>query len=227
MHPMSDLVHGSTFPMQPPPESQFAELVERAQAGDQDAFVSVVRCFEGQICGFLRKQVGNSDIADELYADMVLKAWKALPSTNEGLRDQPAMKKWLFKIAANLANDYFASCKRLRTVSLDQLEAQSGLDGSAAGKDWRAIQRLSTEGAEEIVCEKERITDEQKCLTEAMRQVPRQYRRCFYMKDVQGLSHQEIAQALNISESAARSYASRGRKAFFEALARLQDQHNL
>ena len=224
---MSELVHGSTFPMQPPPEAQFAELVERAQAGDQDAFVSVMRCFEGLIRGFLRKQVGNGDVTDDLYAEMVLKAWKALPSTDEGLRYQPAMKKWLFTIATRLALDYFASCNRLRTVSLEQLEEQRGSDDSDAVKDWKAIQRLSTKGAEEIVCEKERITDEQKCLAEAMRQVPRQYRRCFYMKDVQGLSHQEIAQALNISESAARSYASRGRKAFFEALAQLKDQHHL
>jgi hypothetical protein len=46
---MSDLVHSSTFPMQPSPDTQFAELVERAQAGDQDAFVSLVRCYEGLI----------------------------------------------------------------------------------------------------------------------------------------------------------------------------------
>jgi RNA polymerase sigma-70 factor, ECF subfamily len=221
---MSDQIYGSTFAMhQPPDEQQFAELVECAQAGNREAIASFVQYYERLIRGYMRKLLGNDDIADDLYSEVVYKVCKALPKTDEGLRKQQAAKKWFFTIATNIVYDYFD--KRLRMISLEYLEERYRAGDMKVAKDWHSVEQLSVQGAEETLCTAEDTASEQRLITAALEQIPGQLRRCFYMKDIQSLSHQEIAKTLSISESAARSYASRGRQAFIKAVTQLRAQH--
>ncbi len=139
-----------------------------------------------------------------------------------------AAKKWIFTIATHLIFDYFEACDRLKTVSLEGLEQRFRAGDMSVTNDWHTIEQLSTLGAEEVVCSmeesREKMEESRKKLeliTEALSQVPGQLGKCFYMKYVQNLPHQEIAKTLRISESAARAYSSRGRQAVIKAVARL------
>ena len=221
---MSDQIDDSTFAAQPPAEAAFEQMVKRAQADDHAAMIAFIQHFEGIIRGYVRKHIGNDDIADDVYHEVVYKVCKALPHTNEGLQLQGVAKKWMFKIATNLICDYFEACKRLQIVSLEYLEQRFQAGDANVAKDWYAIEQLSMQGADEIVCDREETNARQRLVIGALGQLSGQLRNCFYMRDVKGLSHQEIAHTLQISEAAARSYASRGRQAFIKAVAQLQAQ---
>jgi RNA polymerase sigma-70 factor, ECF subfamily len=218
---MADHAHSSAFSASQPSDAQFEEVVEKAQAGDKEAFIFLIRYFEGQICGYLKKGIGNYEAAEDLFADTICRAWKALPTTDERLRSVHKMKSWLFTIATNLLRDYLKYRRRLETVSIEHLEESYRAGRVDVVKDWKTIENAHTEAAEDTACENERIISEQNRIEEALRQVSPQLRKSFYMKDVQELSHGEIAQALGITESCARAYASRGRKQFLKALADL------
>jgi len=218
---MSDWINGSTSAMPLPSDAQFAEMVERAQAGDEEAIASFLEHHQVSIVRYLRYTVGNDEVAQDLYSEVAEKVWRALPKTNERLRHPQAARKWMFTIAWRLTLNYFKACNHLKTVSLEDLEQRARAGEVSAAKDWHTVERLSTPGAEEFACFKEESMEKRKLMTEALRNVPGQLGTCFYMKDVQGLTHQEIAQALNISESTARAYASRGRQAVIKGIAQL------
>src|SRR6266567_4422456 len=165
MFDQANSAHVSTLQ---PLDAQFAGIVERAQARDQDAFVSLIRYYEGGIHGYLRKWIGDDDIADDLLSETILRVWKALPNTDEQLRSKSRLKSWLYKIATNLLHDYFQKCSRLRTVSLEYLFGDIYAESNQnTAKDRATIENLCTEGAEDILCERERITSEQERIKEA------------------------------------------------------------
>jgi RNA polymerase sigma-70 factor (ECF subfamily) len=205
-------------------DTHFAEMVERAQSGDRDAIVSLLHEYEGPISAFIRKGVGNIEDAKDLYQEFTLRVCKGLPKTDERLRIPVAAKKWMFIIATNLIREHFEAFNKLNTVSLDDLEQQFQAGDVKAAKDWRTVEQLEVQGVEEMMCSQEDIQSRRKIVSLAFNQVPGQFRKCFYMKNVQNLSHQEIANTLGISESAARSYASRGRKLFVDAVVELRRQ---
>lgn len=220
---MVDQIRGLAHPVEEPAGegTGFAEMVVRAQGREEDAFVRLLQRFEGRLRGYLVKQTGREDAADHLYGELMCRVWSGLPKTDVKLCQERAMKGWLYKIATNLSKDYSEGQKRLKEISLEDLEErfQKGDGGSVA--DWEEVlKKTQTSGVEEEICMQEDIAMAYK----ALKQVPGQFGICFYKKDVEEWSHQEIAQELHIQESAARSYASRGRKIFKDVLARLKEQ---
>jgi RNA polymerase sigma-70 factor, ECF subfamily len=221
---MSEQTHGSTSPTSQSSDAQFAAIVERAQSGDESGFVDLIHIYEGKIYGYISKLVGNIDVAEDLYSEFMVKVWKSLPNTDQGLRIPAAAKKWFFVVAHNLTQDYFKVINQLKTVSLDKIKEQFEDGETYSSSDWYAIEEVNTQDTEEFICDKETVRARQRIVSEGLKRISGRYRECFIMKDVQDYSHLEIAQKLNISESAARSYASRGRKMFIEEMARLTAQ---
>ncbi len=82
--------------------------VELAQAGDGEAFTSLVRHFEGGIYGYLAGLVGNDEEAHDLTQDTMLRAWQKLPT----LQDVSRFKPWLYSIARNLTYDHLRQRQR-------------------------------------------------------------------------------------------------------------------
>ncbi len=83
---MSDQIDGSTSAMLPPPDAQVAQIVERAQAGDRKASSSFLEIFEKPLFRYIRNQVGNDEVAKDLYSEVAEKVCRALPKTDERLR---------------------------------------------------------------------------------------------------------------------------------------------
>lgn len=96
---------GTTTPDLDP---QVVGLVERAQGGDQQAFAQLYDRYLDQIYGYIRRRVGHTDVAEDLTADVFLRAYRNLPRFEWQGVDLGA---WLTTIARNRVNDHFKSSK--------------------------------------------------------------------------------------------------------------------
>jgi RNA polymerase sigma-70 factor (ECF subfamily) len=157
------------------------ELLERAKAGDVDAFAEFVRAFERRIRGVLYRLLDDERDIDEAVQDTFVQAWRNL----KRFRGDAAPYTWLYRIAVNEAL-MRRRRKILATTELQETTGAGGEDAFAAA-DARAF------------------------LVERLRQLPVEYRAAVVLRDVEGLSNEEVARALDISLAAAKSRIHRGR----------------
>jgi RNA polymerase sigma-70 factor, ECF subfamily len=166
------------------------ELLERAKAGDVDAFAEFVRAFERRIRGVLYRLLDDERDIDEAVQDTFVQAWRNL----ERFRGDAAPYTWLYRIAVNEAL-MRRRRKILATTELQETTGAGGEDAFAAA-DARAF------------------------LVERLRQLPVEYRAAVVLRDVEGLSNEEVARALDISLAAAKSRIHRGRMQLRQELER-------
>lgn len=74
-------------------------IAERARAGDNSAFAALFQYYNGQICTYLARLVGNDEIGRDLAQETFIRAWKSLPQTQGELH----FRSWLYRIATNTA----------------------------------------------------------------------------------------------------------------------------
>ena len=166
------------------------ELLEQAKDGDLEAFAEFVRTFERRIRTVLYRLLDDARDVDEAVQDTFVQAWRNL----ERFRGDAAPYTWLYRIAVNEAL-MRRRRKTLPTSELQETMVAGGEDAFAAA-DARAF------------------------LIERLRQLPIDYRTPVVLRDVEGLSNEEVATALEISLAAAKSRIHRGRMQLREALER-------
>jgi RNA polymerase sigma-70 factor (ECF subfamily) len=101
---------------------QEARLVERARAGDREAFGALVERHQQRLGGYLLHLLGDRDLALDLTQDTFVRAYTALNATRPGL----ALRPWLFRIATNLAYDVLRRRRRIAWVPLTVVEDRAG-----------------------------------------------------------------------------------------------------
>jgi RNA polymerase sigma-70 factor (ECF subfamily) len=101
---------------------QEARLVERARAGDREAFGALVERHQQRLGGYLLHLLGDRDLALDLTQDTFVRAYTALGATRPGL----ALRPWLFRIATNLAYDVLRRRRRIAWVPLTVVEDRAG-----------------------------------------------------------------------------------------------------
>ena len=166
------------------------ELLEQAKDGDLEAFAEFVRTFERRIRTVLYRLLDDARDVDEAVQDTFVQAWRNL----ERFRGDAAPYTWLYRIAVNEAL-MRRRRKTLPTSELQETMVAGGEDAFAAA-DARAF------------------------LIERLRQLPIDHRTAVVLRDVEGLSNEEVATALEISLAAAKSRIHRGRMQLREALER-------
>jgi RNA polymerase sigma-70 factor (ECF subfamily) len=166
------------------------ELLERAQAGDLDAFAEFMRAFERRIRAVCYRLLDDARDVDEAVQDTFVQAWRNL----DRFRGDAAPYTWLYRIAVNEAL-MRRRRKTLPTSELQETSVASGEDAFAAA-DARAF------------------------LIACLRALPDDYRAAVVLRDVEGLSNEEVAEALEISLAAAKSRIHRGRMQLREQLVR-------
>lgn len=166
------------------------ELLEQAKAGDLQAFAAFVRAFERRIRTVLYRLLDDSRDIDEAVQDTFVQAWRNL----ERFRGDAAPYTWLYRIAVNEAL-MRRRRKTLPTSELQETMVAGGSDAFAAA-DTRAF------------------------LIERLRALPVEYRAAIVLRDLEGLSNEEVAQALEITLAAAKSRIHRGRMQLREELER-------
>ncbi len=173
-----------------PPGGSDAELVAHAQRGDAAAFEELIRIHSGSLYRMLVRMLGSSADAEEVAQEAFLKAWQGLPR----FRGEAKFSTWLYRIAVNEANRRLARDARRRTLPIDDVvdEVPDLAEGPAA---------LAESGELEAYLEQ--------CLAE----LPAHYRAAVVLRDVEGFTNEEAAEALGLEIRNFKSRLHRGRMA--------------
>lgn len=182
------------------------ELLARAQAGDMSAFEALVGRHEDKVYGLALRMTRSEADAAEITQDTFLSAYQHLSE----FRGEAAFGSWVHRIAANNALMRLRRQKVLDIVSDDLAGPEFTERGSLAEppeSDWsrRADDQLLDEELGRAI----------QTATDAL---PEGYREVFLLKDVEGLSYEEISEMVGISVPAVKSRLHRARLALREAI---------
>ena len=171
------------------------ELVVLAKAGDQDAFEQLVRDNEKRIYNLVLRMVGNPEDALDLSQESFLKAWKGLPS----FKGDSAFSTWVYRLASNPCLDFLRRRKRQQ----EAVGAPLSLD------DEDAPPPPSDENSQpEVQLER---TERSLALKKALDALPDHHRQVLILRELSGLSYQEISDALDLDIGTVKSRLTRAR----------------
>lgn len=176
-----------TQPAAPPPD---AELVRRAQAGDLAAFEELVTRHERQVFTLARRLVQDEHEAEDVTQQAFLSALEHL----NGFRGEASFGTWLYRIATHAALKVLRKRQGLDTVSLEAATDEPA-DGEPVPHpeyiaDWR-------QSPAELIHRNEI----RRLLDAALAELDEKHRLVFLLRDVEGLSVRETAEALGLSEA--------------------------
>jgi RNA polymerase sigma-70 factor, ECF subfamily len=182
-----------------PDERSDGELVRLAQEGDVDAFATIVQRHERRLRLVLLRILSDTRDVDEAVQDAFVQAWRNL----DRYRGEAALFTWLYRIGVNAAVARTRRKERV-TVPLDSLEWQG-----AAHVARGVLPETAAEGQ-----------DLRSRIVTALAELPFEHREAVVLRDVAGLSNDEVADALGISLPAAKTRIHRGRLQLRELLER-------
>ena len=167
-----------------------AELADRAKAGDLEAFEALVTRHERQVYFLAWRMLRQTQDAEDVTQQTFLSALEHL----KGFRGESSFATWLLRIATHAALKVLRKRKGLDVVSLEEAtEPREGYD-SVPHPEFIAAWRQSPEV---LVGQNET----KRLLEAALEQLPEKHRLVFLLRDVEGLSIQETAEALGLSEA--------------------------
>jgi len=175
-----------------------AAIIASVRSGQVDRFRILVVRYQGKLISTLHRLVGNRAIAEELAQQSFVDAFGALESFDASRR----FSTWLFRIGVNNAKDWLKSHKRRERGLEDVGESSEGAFSARLPDPERAAV-----SAQEIAR-----------LVAALAELPIQFREVVILKDVHGLSYQEIHEVLGHPISTLKIRAVRGRAALRKAL---------
>ena len=195
---------------QEPGQIPDVELVRRAQQGDGSAYAELVGRHQRQLYRLALRMTGSEADAQEVLQEAFLNAYQKLPN----FRGEAQFSSWLYRIAANSALMRLRRKRRAPDALTDQPLELQGPRFSAEGyldppprSDW-------SQRADEKMMDRELGT----AIDQAVNGLPDDYRTVFLLKDVDGLSNEEIADALELTVPAVKSRLHRARLALREKL---------
>ena len=183
------------------------QLVERVQAGEKAAFDLLVRKYQHRVLKLVSRFVSDAAEAEDVAQEAFLKAYRALAS----FRGDSAFYTWLYRIAINTAKNALVSNRR-RPVDFD-LDLQ---DPDQYDRHARLKEGDTPEGV--------LLTEEIRTVVErAMEQLPEDLRTAIVLRELEGLSYEEIAEAMDCPVGTVRSRIFRAREAIDRKLKPLLD----
>ena len=195
----------TTDPINPDDTDQ--ELVRRVQAGDQTAFNLLVLKYQHRVLKLVGRFVNDAAEAEDVAQEAFIKAYRALAS----FRGDSAFYTWLYRIAINTAKNALVSQRR-RPVDFN-LDLQ---DPDQYERQARLKEADTPEGV--LLTEEIRAVVE-----EAMEQLPEDLRTAIVLRELEGLSYEEIAEAMDCPVGTVRSRIFRAREAIDKKLKPLLD----
>lgn len=172
------------------------ELVARANRGDQDAFAQLVEANQNKIYSLTLRMTGSPEDGADLAQEAFLRAWRALPT----FQGESSFSTWLYRLASNLCIDFLRREKRRRAaVSVTSLD-----DEESAAPTEVPDHRFTPEG------ELER-RELRAAVGRALLKLSDEHRQVLILRELDGLSYAEIAQALALEEGTVKSRIARAR----------------
>ncbi len=191
------------------------ELVERAQNGEAAAFAVLVERHQRQLYRLALRMTGSEADAQEVLQEAFLNAYQKLPL----FRGEAQFSSWLYRIAANSALMRLRRKRRAPDALADQPLELAGPRFSAEGH----LEPTSTSDWSQRADEQMMSGELGVAINEAVQELPDDYRTVFLLKDVDGLSNEDIAQALDLTVPAVKSRLHRARLALREKLGEFFD----
>jgi len=182
-------------------------LVERVQAGDKAAFDVLVQKYQSKIIQLANRYVHDQDEAMDIAQEAFIKAYKALGR----FRGDSAFYTWIYRIAINTAKNYLvASSRRPPRADIDAVDAEQ-YDSATGLKEYATPERML-------------LKDELKeTIAGAIENLPDDLRTAITLRELEGMSYEEIAQAMECPIGTVRSRIFRARDAIDGKLKPLLD----
>lgn len=183
-------------------------LVERVQAGDREAFGLLVSKYQRKLLRLVMRLVRDPAEAEDVTQEAFIKAYRALPN----FRGDSAFYTWLYRIGVNTAKNWLIShSRRMPTVSDIAGDETDGLDeGGLLRDDETPDQVLMSKQIGETV-------------NAAMEALPEDLRTAITLREIDGLSYEEIAAVMDCPIGTIRSRIFRAREAIAARLRPLLD----
>ncbi|WP_226395856.1 RNA polymerase sigma factor RpoE [Haemophilus sp. Marseille-Q0026] len=172
------------------------ELVEKAQQGDKKAFNLLVVRYQNRVAGLLTRYVSRDDIPD-IVQESFIKAYRSLAS----FRGESAFYTWLYRIAVNTAKNHLTALGR-RPPKEDILAEDA--ESYDAGTQLR-----ETDTPENLVLSNEL----KRVVFETIENLPEELKMAITLREIEGLSYEEIAEVMGCPVGTVRSRIFRAREA--------------
>lgn len=173
------------------------ELVEKVKNGDKKAFDLLVLKYQQKVANIVGRYIRDSSEVFDVSQEAFIKAYRALPN----FRGESAFYTWLYRIATNTAKNHLAA--KSRRPPTDDVEAVTA-EQSEAGF------RLKEFATPESLLLQEEIA---KTIRDAVAELPEDLRTAITLRELEGLSYDEIAQAMDCPIGTVRSRIFRARDA--------------
>jgi len=178
------------------------ELVERVKKGDKKAFDLLVLKYQQKVANIISRYIKDSSEVFDVSQEAFIKAYRALPK----FRGDSAFYTWLYRIAINTAKNHLAA--RGRRPPADDVEAMTA-------EQLDAGDRLREGDTPERLLLKDEIA---RTIREAVDELPEDLRTAITLRELEGMSYDEIAQAMECPIGTVRSRIFRAREAIDKKL---------
>ena len=178
-----------------------AQFLERLRSGDAVAFNRLVEERHGDIYALLYRLTDDPEEARDLTQETFLQAFRNIA----GFRGEADLRTWLYRIAVNQARNRWRWWKRRRRDKTVSLDAPASDENSTPLSAGLANDRAADPEEQALARERERA------LLAALSTLSRPYREVILLRDIEGLSYEEVAQALDMNIGTVKSRLSRGR----------------
>lgn len=172
-------------------------LVERVRNGDRDAFDLLVRKYQHKVANLVSRYVYDSAEVEDVSQEAFIKAYRAI----KGFRGDSAFYTWLYRIAVNTAKNHLvAQGRRPPNTDVDAGDAEQ----IEAGRMMREIGTPESNTLSKELAE---------CVTRAVAELPQDLRVAITLRELEGLSYEEIATVMDCPIGTVRSRIFRAREA--------------
>jgi RNA polymerase sigma-70 factor (ECF subfamily) len=189
-----------------------AQLVERAKRGEVHAFEMLVVKYQRRIERLIGRFVRDTDLVADVAQETFIRAYRALPQ----FRGESAFYTWLYRIAVNTAKKTLADLKRDPVITESALASARQDDEET----YRPEHELSDGETPEAVLASREIAA---TVNKAIEALPDDLRQAILLREVEGLSYDEISEAMDCPIGTVRSRIFRAREAIAERLRPLLD----
>jgi len=184
-----------------PPEDSDLHLVERTVAGDQRAYELLVIKYQRRIERLIGRMVRDTDLIPDIAQETFIRAYRALHQ----FRGEAQFYTWLYRIAVNTAKKALMDMKRNPVISENALRGNDDDDETS-----RLGHELTSEETPETVLAAREIAE---AVNAAMEALPEDLRQAVTLREIEGMSYEEIATAMECPIGTVRSRIFRAREA--------------
>ncbi len=192
-----------TPPPAEPPASRDTDLalVQRTVAGDPKAYELLVIKYQRRIERLIGRMVRDTDLVQDIAQETFIRAYRALAQ----FRGEAQFYTWLYRIAVNTAKKSLGDMRRDLLVTETTLRSGDEEDETSAVEN-----ELRTEETPETVLAAREIAA---AVNQAMQALPEDLRQAVTLREIEGLSYEEIAETMNCPIGTVRSRIFRAREA--------------